>query len=77
MNYNSCMNLALGHGYARVAGQFCQNFRTQVGVSLEEASLQQGYALTAAEIRLLSGLDLLGFSDLAHRLNPGLCRAGR
>lgn len=54
-----------------------EKFRTQVGVSLEKASLQQGYALTAAEIRLLSGLDLLGFSGLAHRLNPGLCRAGR
>lgn len=53
-----------------------ERFRSHAAVSLETASLQKGYRLSQAELLLLSGLELQGFSELAHRLNPGLCRTG-
>ena len=52
-----------------------ERFRTQATASLEKASLQKGYRLSQAELLLLSGLELQCFSELAHRLNPSLCRA--
>ena len=63
----------------RVLGRLItdERFRTQVGVSLAKASLQEGYSLSQTELRLLSGLDLPAISELAHRIDPGLCRAGR
>ena len=62
----------------RVLGRLLtdEEFRTQAGVSLEKASLQEGYLLSLTELRLLSGLELQDISELAGRLNPGLCRAG-
>lgn len=54
-----------------------ERFRTQANVSLEKICLQEGYRLSQVELRLLSGLELQGISELAHRLAPGLCRAGR
>jgi hypothetical protein len=43
--------------------------------SMEAACLQEGYSLSPAELRLLSGLDLRSIAELAERLDPGLCRA--
>lgn len=62
----------------RVLGRLLtdERFLTQAAVSLEKASLQEGYRLSQAELLLLSGLELQGFSELAHRFNPGLCRTG-
>ncbi|MDD2273591.1 MAG: Os1348 family NHLP clan protein [Desulfuromonadaceae bacterium] len=54
-----------------------ERFRTQAAASLEKATLQEGYRLSQTELLLLSGVELQGFSELASRLNPGLCRAGR
>jgi len=53
-----------------------ERFRTQAAASLEKASLQEGFRLSQTELLLLSKLELQGFSGLAHRLNPGLCRTG-
>lgn len=52
-----------------------ERFRRQVADSLEVASLQEGYHLNPTELRLLSGLELQSITELAGRLNPGLCRA--
>ena len=52
-----------------------ERFRTQAAASLEKATLQEGYCLSQTELLLLSGVELQGFSELAYRLNPGLCRA--
>jgi len=62
----------------RVLGRLItdERFRTQAAASLETASLQEGYSLSQTELLLLSGLVLQSFSELAHRLNPGLCRTG-
>jgi hypothetical protein len=53
-----------------------ERFRLLAADSLESASLQEGYCLSSAELRLLSGLELQGVTELAGRLDPGLCRAG-
>jgi hypothetical protein len=53
-----------------------ERFRHQAADSMEVASLQEGYRLSPAELRLLSGLELQSISELAGRLNPALCRAG-
>ena len=53
-----------------------ERFRRQAVNSLEAASLQEGYHLNPTELRLLSGLELHCITELAGRLNPGLCRAG-
>jgi hypothetical protein len=44
-------------------------------MSQEAASLQEGYRLSSAELRLLSGLELQSITELADQLDPGLCRA--
>lgn len=54
-----------------------ERFRNSAGCSLEAACLQEGYSLNQVELRLLSGLELQCFAELAGRLSPGLCRAGR
>lgn len=54
-----------------------ERFRCGAAVSLESSCLQEGYRLTPEELRLFSGLDLHHLADLAGRLDPGLCRAGR
>lgn len=61
----------------RVLGQLItdERFRRLASDSLETACLQQGYSLSAEEIRLLSGLEPQCISELASRLDPGLCRA--
>jgi hypothetical protein len=53
-----------------------ERFRRLATKSLETACLQEGYQLFPAELRLLSGLDLQCVTELAGRLDPGLCRAG-
>lgn len=52
-----------------------ERFRTRAIDSLEAASLQEGYLLTKAEQRLLSGLKLHAITEVAAQLDPGLCRA--
>ena len=54
-----------------------EQFRRLATNSLEVASRQEGYCLSPVELRLLSGLELQIITELAGRLNPGLCRAGR
>lgn len=54
-----------------------ERFRRLAADSLEAASLQEGYRLSPTELRLLCGLELQCIAELADRLNPGLCRAGR
>ena len=54
-----------------------ERFRLTAAGSLESACIQEGYRLTAEELRLLSGLDLHHLADLAGRLDPGLCRVGQ
>ncbi|KAB0669056.1 hypothetical protein F6V30_14580 [Oryzomonas sagensis] len=52
-------------------------FRRLATESLEAASIQAGYRLSPGELRLLSGsLEFQRISELAERLNPGLCRTG-
>jgi len=53
-----------------------ERFRGLAGTSLEAAILQEGYNLTALELRLLSGLELQRITACAGALHPGLCRAG-
>jgi hypothetical protein len=62
----------------RVLGRLIsdERFRLLATNSLETACLQEGYRLSAEELRLLSGLDLQRVSELADKLDPGLCRAG-
>jgi len=63
----------------RVLGRLITDecFRRSAADSLEAASLQAGYQLSPAELRLLTGnLELQRISELAGRINPGLCRAG-
>ena len=62
----------------RVLGRLItdERFRRLAADSLEAACLQEGYRLSPAELRLLSGLDLQHITEFARRLNPGLCRAG-
>lgn len=62
----------------RVLGRLITDdrFRHAAADSFETACLQEGFSLTIAELRLLSGLDLPSFADLASGLNAGLCRAG-
>lgn len=61
----------------RVLGRLItdERFRRLAADSLEAVCLQEGYQLFPTELQLLSGLDLQCISDLAGRLNPGLCRA--
>ena len=54
-----------------------ERFRRLAADSLDLASLQEGYRLSPEELRLLSGFGLQGITELAGRLHPGLCRAGR
>lgn len=51
-------------------------FRSQAADSLQAASIREGYQLSPTELRLLSGLKLDSITELAGRLDPGLCRAG-
>jgi hypothetical protein len=51
-----------------------ERFRRLAADSLEATSLQEGYRLSSAELRLLSGLELQSITALAVRLDPGLCR---
>jgi len=62
----------------RVLGRLItdERFRRLASDSLELACLLEGYRLFPAELRLLSCLELQCISELAGRLNPGLCRAG-
>lgn len=53
-----------------------ERFRRSAADSLEAVSRQEGYRLSPAELRLLSGLELQRITELAGRLNPGLSRAG-
>lgn len=54
-----------------------ERFRRLAVVSLESASLREGYQLTPAELLLLSNsLELPGIAEFANRLNPSLRRAG-
>jgi hypothetical protein len=53
-----------------------KRFRRMAADSLEAVSLQEGYRLSPAELRLLSGLELQRVAELAGRLDPALCRAG-
>ena len=53
-----------------------ERFRCRATRSLEAASLQEGYLLSPEEMRLLSRLEPQHVSELADRLNPGLCRVG-
>ena len=62
----------------RVLGRLItdRQFRRHAADSLESACLNEGYCLTAAELRLLSSLKLPWFAELGDRLDAGLCRAG-
>lgn len=62
----------------RVLGRLItdERFRCQATDALEVACYQEGYRISAAELRLLSGLELQLISELANRLDPGLCRVG-
>lgn len=62
----------------RVLGRMItdKRFRRLAAKSLESASLLEGYALSPAELRLLSSLELACMTELSGQLNPGLCRAG-
>lgn len=54
-----------------------ERFRRLAFVSLESASLREGYQLTPAELLLLSNsLERPGITEFANRLNPSLRRAG-
>ena len=53
-----------------------EKFRSRAVTSLETASLQEGYRLTPAELRLLSALEIQRIAELAVRLDSGLCRTG-
>lgn len=53
-----------------------ERFRSLAADSMEAASLLEGYRLNPEELRLLSALELQSVTELAERLNPGLCRAG-
>lgn len=44
-------------------------------MSQETAYLQGGYRLTRTELRLLSGLELSNFAELAGQLRAGRCRS--
>jgi len=61
----------------RVLGRLItdERFRRLAADSFELACRQEGYSLTAEELRLLSDFDVCGIAELAGRLNPGLCRA--
>ena len=52
-----------------------ERFRRQAADSLEAACLREGYRLIPGELHLLSCLDLQLMTELAGRLNRGLCRA--
>lgn len=62
----------------RVLGRLItdERFRHAAADSFEAVCLQEGYSLTTAEMRLISGLELPRFAELAGRLDAGLCRAG-
>ena len=53
-----------------------ERFRHLAADSMATASLQEGFCLSPTELRLLSGIELKCITELAGRLNPGLCRAG-
>jgi len=61
----------------RVLGRLItdERFRCTAAESLEASCLQEGYSLTTAELRLLAGLKLPCFAELAGRIDGGLCRA--
>lgn len=52
-----------------------ERFRRLATTSLEAACLQEGYQLLPSELRLLSTLELQCVTELAGKLDPGLCRA--
>jgi hypothetical protein len=62
----------------RVLGRLItdEQFRCQAADTLEAACYQEGYRISAAELRLLSRLELQRITELADRLDPGLCRVG-
>lgn len=63
----------------RVLGRMItdENFRRLAAESLESASMQAGYRLSLAELLLLSGnMELQRITELADRIDPGLCRVG-
>jgi hypothetical protein len=51
-----------------------ENFRRQAVDSLEIASTDEGYRLTPIELRMLTKLEMSGVTELAGRLDAGLCR---
>jgi len=61
----------------RVLGRLItdERFCRMAADSLEATCLQEGYRLTSAELRMLSGLELRHVREIASRLDPGLCRA--
>jgi len=52
-----------------------ERFRSLALDSLEAAGLKEGYRLTQVELMLLSRLELQRITEVAARLDPGLCRA--
>jgi hypothetical protein len=62
----------------RVLGRLItdERFRRAAADSFEAACRQEGYGMTTAELRLVSGLEIPCFAELAGRLDAGLCRAG-
>lgn len=52
-----------------------EKFRSRAADSLEAVCLQEGYRLSPPELRLLSGLALQCFTEVAAQLDSGLCRA--
>ena len=51
-------------------------FRKLAADSLAGACIQNGFRLSAAELNLLSDLDLEWLTEFSRRVDPGLCRAG-
>lgn len=62
----------------RVLGRLItdERFRRTAADSFEAVCRQEGYCLSAAELRLISRLELACFAELAGRLDAGLRRAG-
>ncbi len=50
-------------------------FRKQAQGLLGSACRQEGYLLSPEEIRMVSGIDLTRFRELADQISPGLRRA--
>ena len=51
------------------------SFRAKAAVSMAKACYQEGYTLSAGELRLVSRIDTSVFDTVADHLDPDLCRA--